>query len=93
MIKIAIIISKIIIITVVMITIMIIMMRMTIMMIIIKMMTGMIIMKIIIIQSIYNEIKARRNKIPKVEKTAKSCVIQPFEKNVEKNLFAFYWKL
>lgn len=40
-------------------------------------------MIIIIIQSIYNEIKARSNKIPNVEKTAKSSVFQPFERNVD----------
>ena len=74
-----------------MIIIMIIMMIMTIM-IIIKAMTVMIIMIIIVIQSIYNEIKARSNKIPNIEKTGKSSVLQPFERNVEKkNFFAFKW--
>ena len=85
MMKIAITISIIIIITAIMMIIIMIIMIMTIMIIIIKMMTVMIkIMIIIIIQSIYNEIKARSNKIPKVEKTAKSSILQPFEKNFEK---------
>ena len=88
MIKIAIIISIIIITTAIMMTIiMIIMMIMTIMIIIMKIMTVMIKMIINIAQSIYSEIKARSNKIPKVEKTAKSSVLQPFERNAEKKTF------
>ena len=63
---------------------------MTIMMIIIRIMKKMMIMAIIIIiESIYDEILAKTNKIPEVEKTAKSNVLQPFERKVEKNLFRF----
>ena len=43
-----------------------------------------------IIQSIYNEIKARSNKIPKVEKTAKSSVLLHFQRNVENPPFSLF---
>ena len=43
-----------------------------------------------IIQSIYNEIKDRSNEIPKVEKTAKSSVLQPLQRNVENPPFSLF---
>ena len=69
--------------------IVIIMMVMTIMIIIMKIMKVMIIMIIIIIQSIDDEIKARNNKILKVEKKAKSSVYSLLRETSKKNLFAF----